>query len=448
MKKYIFLAVMLCMAGIMQGQKLLVFKNNKGLYGYKDKAGKVIVDPKYNIKPTDFLEGRSVFTLVNLKGVLDENGKEIVPPVYKSISNFNYGYAVATKEVTDSLAVNSGKPNKYEVKGIIDREGKEIVPVQYRNIDGDFSNGWFVKVSNDFKEKIYYNTSGKIFTVPEGLFLDIQRIDGKRYVAMKNGNAGIINQQYKEILPFEYSSIRPTENDMLIVRKNNLDGLMDSKLKWVIQPSFKRIYLFEKGYAVFEGEDGLLGAINAKGVVTTKPQFATIYRISQTNSALAMFKNKSSDMSGVVDLATGQIVVPANYYFTTYNYSDGYIIFKRSNKKGIMDSTGKEVFYDLYDDFSSGFLEDRAWVKKDGKYGFIDKQGKLVIPIQYDNIGGFAEGMARVQQNGKYGFLDKNGNTAIPFKFKNAGSFEMGIAWVVDDNNKAFYIDKNGNEVK
>ena len=93
-------------------------------------------------------------------------------------------------------------------------------------------------------------------------------------------------------------------------------------------------------------------------------------------------------------------------------------------------------------------MEDRAWVKKDGKYGFIDKQGKLVIPIQYDNIGGFAEGLARVQQNGKYGFLDKSGNTAIPFKFKNAGSFELGLAWVVDDSNKAFYIDKNGNEVK
>lgn len=446
MKHVIFFAVVLCMALKMQGQNLVIFKNNKSQYGFKDKTGKVIVEPKYYSKPTDFKEGRAIYTRANLKGVLDENGREIVPAIYKDISDFEYGFALATKAVTETSA--AGKPLTYELKGFIDRSGKETVPVQYRRINGDFSNGWFVQVFNDVKDKMYYNTSGEIFTVKEGITLLNYRLDGKSYLAIHNGKTGVINQQYKELLPFEYGNIRPTENGMLIVRKDNFEGVMDSKYKWIIKPTFKRIHLFEKGYAVYESDDGQLGAINAKGVITTKPQFEKIFRISKTNSALAMFKNKGSDKSGIVDLASGKIIVPANYYFTPFDYNDGMIEFKRDNKRGMMDSAGKEIFYDTYKDFSPGFLENLAWVVIEGKYGFIDKAGKLVIPALYETAGGFNEGLAKVKLNGKYGFVNAIGETVIPFIFKNADSFEMGLAWVVDESGKIFYIDNTGKEVK
>ena len=44
--------------------------------------------------------------------------------------------------------------------------------------------------------------------------------------------------------------------------------------------------------------------------------------------------------------------------------------------------------------FSEGF----AQVRKDFKYGYIDKSGKLVIEIepQYNEVGYFSEGLARV----------------------------------------------------
>ena len=45
-----------------------------------------------------------------------------------------------------------------------------------------------------------------------------------------------------------------------------------------------------------------------------------------------------------------------------------------------------------------------------GKYGFVDKKNKLVIPCKWKLAYNFHEGMSLVKDaNGKYGFIDKTG---------------------------------------
>jgi hypothetical protein len=48
--------------------------------------------------------------------------------------------------------------------------------------------------------------------------------------------------------------------------------------------------------------------------------------------------------------------------------------------------------YDRIEDFSEG----RAAMRKDGKGGFIDKSGKEVIPLIYEDLWPFIVGLARV----------------------------------------------------
>jgi hypothetical protein len=50
-----------------------------------------------------------------------------------------------------------------------------------------------------------------------------------------------------------------------------------------------------------------------------------------------------------------------------------------------------------------------AKVTVNGKWGFIDKTGKVVILLMYDFAGIFAEGLACVELDGEYGFIDKAG---------------------------------------
>jgi uncharacterized protein YkuJ len=62
------------------------------------------------------------------------------------------------------------------------------------------------------------------------------------------------------------------------------------------------------------------------------------------------------------------------------------------------------------------------------KSGFIDKNGKVVIELQFDNAGNFSEGLAEVKKDDKYGFIDKSGKVVIEPQFDNAGNFSEGFA--------------------
>ena len=74
------------------------------------------------------------------------------------------------------------------------------------------------------------------------------------------------------------------------------------------------------------------------------------------------------------------------------------------------------------------FSEGLALIKKDGKMGFIDKKGNIVINCEYDNIGeeGFQNGVARVYKDGEWGVIDRNGNTVVDFgKYYRIREFKM-----------------------
>lgn len=50
-----------------------------------------------------------------------------------------------------------------------------------------------------------------------------------------------------------------------------------------------------------------------------------------------------------------------------------------------------------------------AWVKLNGKWGYIDKTGKAITDFKYDDVDHFKDGLAWVKLNGKQGYIDKAG---------------------------------------
>src|SRR6476620_6138081 len=69
-------------------------------------------------------------------------------------------------------------------------------------------------------------------------------------------------------------------------------------------------------------------------------------------------------------------------------------------------------------------------IEKDGKSGFIDRTGKIVIPPQFDNVTGFSEGLALATRNGKKFFIDQNGKVVFEAKFDIIDNFSEGLAAV------------------
>ena len=80
-------------------------------------------------------------------------------------------------------------------------------------------------------------------------------------------------------------------------------------------------------------------------------------------------------------------------------------------------------------------------VKQDGKWGYIDKTGKIVINPQFDSATSFSKGLARVVIGDKWGYIDKTGKIVINPQFDSAASFCDGLARVVIGD-KWGYIDK------
>ena len=111
---------------------------------------------------------------------------------------------------------------------------------------------------------------------------------------------------------------------------------------------------------------------------------------------------------------------------------------------GYIDKTGSLVVplqYDTAFDFSEGL----AGVRKNNKTGYIDKTGKVVIPLEYDSHDRrFSEGLVNVLKGGKWGYIDKSGKVAIPFQYASAEAFSNGMAAVSTDGAKFGYIDKTG----
>jgi WG containing repeat len=85
-------------------------------------------------------------------------------------------------------------------------------------------------------------------------------------------------------------------------------------------------------------------------------------------------------------------------------------------------------------------------IKSNGKWGFINQTGKVIIPPQFEAAGDFQEGLAVVQVGQKYGYIDSRGKVVIQPQFVKAASFSDGLAAVYLKDNWG-YINQTGKVV-
>lgn len=82
----------------------------------------------------------------------------------------------------------------------------------------------------------------------------------------------------------------------------------------------------------------------------------------------------------------------------------------------------------------------------DGKYGYVDVEGKVVIAPRFDGADTFSEGLALVLERGRFGYIDPGGKFAIPAVFRHALPFRNGFAAVRNGRDWAF-LDRRGNPI-
>ena len=144
-------------------------------------------------------------------------------------------------------------------------------------------------------------------------------------------------------------------------------------------------------------------------------------------------------------------------YDSIKDFSEGLAVVVKDGKYGVMNVVGKEVVacqYDFIHSFSSGL----AKTELDYKIGFVAKDGTVLVTPKYEKPGiydnayhlgffNFYNGMIGVKSEGKWGFIDNNGKEVIKCKYDYAEVFTDEIT-SAKRNGRWYVIDKKGNEVK
>ena len=188
---------------------------------------------------------------------------------------------------------------------------------------------------------------------------------------------------------------------------------IDKEGKIVINPQFASATVFRDGIALVRttGDKAQWGFIDEDGKYTIQPSFkeATVF---------------SEDLAWVV----------------SENGAPTAITSKGEIKITLQDAETVRIFQEGLAAFS---ITQESKVK----WGFVNKEGKVVISPQFDAIGNFSGGKCAVQnEKGKWGYIDNEGKIAISYQFDEAEKFVNGQA-VVEFDGKAGAIDDEGKYV-
>ncbi|MBQ2541326.1 MAG: WG repeat-containing protein, partial [Paludibacteraceae bacterium] len=144
-----------------------------------------------------------------------------------------------------------------------------------------------------------------------------------------------------------------------------------------------------------------------------------------------------------------KVVIPAEYKYLGVGTEDGLIWFSEDDKEyGYLDKDGKVVIPEQFAG-AAAFADGIAVVAdKNARYGVIDKKGNFLIDYQKKSLSNLGEGRVAFYNSStsKYGVWDKNGNEIISAKYDDIEPFTCGLA-LVEKNGKGGFISPKGEEV-
>lgn len=413
-----------------------------GLYGLINLDGEVVTEPIYEeISSLKNRPGRILVKKDDKYGVLDSNGKVVVPVSYYSIvgdeycedenayantgyivsiktnNGIMYGYYNSTgKKVLDTKYESITRVLEYEdeanylivmsngKKGVL-RNGKKLIDLDYQDViysrlskifivNKNGKYGFFSKNGREILEPKYesYQIAGEYISVTE---------DGKNVLYDINGN--YIDQK-------NYSSIVEVENSSYFIAIDGQDGTYSIISKDTnIKNNYKNIsYLFNNLFT-FTNQDGKSGIIDATKGEIVEAKYELILKVDGVNAIEARDTNGvatiySSDMKEVCTMS-GAIVENVNKEFAVvYNQTERIYLDKNGN---VVENT--QVYSDL----------PMYSINKDGKWGFCDKSGKIIIEPTYDMVTEIDEyGFAGINKDGKWGIVDNTGKIISEPKYQ------------------------------
>ena len=352
--------------------------------------------------------------------------------------------------------------------GLIDVHGNVIIPCIWDEIfyyGGEFATGSDESGHNMKTYDLRFN--GKI--VPDiNYFADGAGsncfVNGYMRVASKNGLYGYLRENDPEYnVEFKYTGITDFNDGFAIVYQNDKQYIIDSNFTELFESNenYEICGSFHEGLAsVRNKKTDKYGFIDLKGnlvipcIYEEADDFSeglcAVYSVKENCTLLGFIDNKGNN---IIPIMYEGCEIKRKYVRWPRYFKDGYIDVRKyiNNKEygTLIGKDGKPLPGFTWDyERVYRFSENKAIFRNNGKYGFFNRNGKVVVPAKYDFVTDFHNGYASVQMNvdgtSKWGCINHDGVEVIPCMYENEIIFENGIALVSLDGEIGL-IDVYGN---
>ncbi len=300
----------------------------------------------------------------------------------------------------------------------------------------------------------------EIFTEAANYYLETNKFGDAMKVlssgVKKTNDAGLIS--FYESTRYEYhtsyarfDNILQISNETAAVQRENKWGIASINGKMVIPCEYDSISNMDNSCAIVK-KDGIIYAVNSKN------QRTALLKPDPNESGVAPtvhgFTNQGGTRVGIrLDdnwyRCTPEFAIGTTPFEELGVYSDGYAAIKTGGKWGVCDLQNKYLISPLYssiklDELGKSYSQGVVFVQNGGSWFMANAEG--LKETAYEDAKPFEDGYAAVKMNGKWGFVDANGTLVIPNQWDDAMSFGMHLA-AVKLGDKWGYINTLGNVV-
>jgi len=305
------------------------------------------------------------------------------------------------------LAIIAASPSGWTIIGL-DRPAEDRVGASFKNSNGEVKRG-------------YFDGEGRLAVAPQ--FETAGPFSEGLAPVSQNGRYGYVDPTGTLVVPLQFEAAQLFSEGLAAVRLKSQWGFIDRTGTWKIQPQPYTVSPFAEGLARIEipGESvrqRQYGFIDRTGQYAIAP---TLHRASSFSEGLAAAsaygENRSERRYGYID-KTGTWVIQGLSRLGG-DFSEGLAAVQRRLESaqsrqmsilgdGYIDRTGQwmvppQRFLEMFGDrpktlgpFTGGF----ASISIDKKIGFIDRQGRIVVPLKFSDLREISHDYAQVNYGG------------------------------------------------
>ena len=341
------------------GQVLRVQKQGK--YGLINMDGTEILPCEYEeIKALQGVENAILLQKEGKYGIVNNEGKTLIEPNYVEIQGLG-------KEASQGFIVKN-QEGKY---GIIDISNKQVLETKYDAISKIHKGDYYVVTENG-KQKVVKKDGTEILNGEYDEIVAILKNPENGIIYKDNEKYGLMNLEGTKIIAENYDDLKEAKTGTFIVKQKDNYGIIDQEGKTLVEVKYKGINYNEKAdIYITEDENYNNEILNGN------------YEIKLTGMVTNI-----DDERGYIEIKQEEGYKYYNFKFEEQKEADIFktntlFVSKKDGKYGFLDKDGNVVVDYIYDDATMQNTYGYAGIKKDGKWGVVDRNGKVIQEPTY-----------------------------------------------------------------